>query len=137
MTDDSWKYKIKNLEYDAYYSGDYSRCGVSYPYSKHNRFRETLIKIIDRLDLLNDHGEIIWSKLVTETDLPFYDLINFSDCEGCLDWSISEILYHDFIEYKDKAIEYLNNNYYSTLYYLEWLEVFDKGRIINSVVVFH
>ena len=135
VIDENWRYKVKNLEYDKNYKGDCTDANVSYAYSTHNRFRETLIKIIGRNDLLLKDGKIDWVNLEHEKDMPFYELINFADNEGCLDFEISSILYNNFIEWKDKAVKFLANDDYTKGNYLKWLDVFEVGKD-NGVVVF-
>lgn len=46
---------------------------------------------------------------------PFYNLINFSDCEGTLDCAVCTKLFKDFCDYEDKATE-LNDSYFMRLY---------------------
>lgn len=136
VIDKNWMYKVKNLEYDKNYTGDIQNSSVSYPYSSHNRFRETLIKIIGRNDLLDKDGKIMWSPLEKELEMPFYELINFADNEGCLDFEISKKLYDEFLFWKEKAMLYFFNDDYSKEKYLKWIEVFENGKEINAVVVF-
>lgn len=131
IIDPEWKFKIKNLQEGAPYEGDVIFRGVSYPYSSHSRFRENLIRLIDRPDLLNSSGRIDWD--ILPVDIPFYDLINFADNEGCLDWEISAKLYSDFEKYNEKArTEMYENQYYQ---YEKWLETFKSAKE-NGVVVF-
>lgn len=132
VIDNSWEYKIKNLEKDKYYIGDFLFRGVSYPYSEHNRFREKLIKLIKRVDLLDSDGRIKWGEL--PKNIPFYDFIDFADNEGCLDWEISTVIYNDFNKFKDVAkLEMCNIDY---AYYNTWLDTFKKASINKGVVVF-
>ncbi|MBK9223350.1 MAG: hypothetical protein IPO16_14705 [Saprospiraceae bacterium] len=105
--------------------------GVSYPYSAHSRFREKLVKLVGREDLLGIKDEIKWSQLPAE--IPFYDLINFADNEGCLDWEVSNTIYSDFEKYNDKAKLEMNEYDYSN--YETWLKTFKSAKN-NGVVVF-
>lgn len=135
VIDDNWKYKVKNLEYDKLYKGKCTDADVSYAYSTHNRFRETLLKIIGRDDLLLKDGKIDWVRLKDEKKMPFYELINFADNEGCLDFEINTILYRNFMEWKDKAVKFLADDKYTKNNYMNWLDVFEDGKD-NGVVVF-
>lgn len=126
-----WEYKIKNLEKNKYYSGDVVFRGISYSYSSHNRFREKLVNLINRTDLLNSEGKIIWDNM--PNNIPFYDLINFADNEGCLDWEVSETIYSDFKKFNRKAKKEMNEYDYSS--YQEWLETFKISKN-KGVVVF-
>lgn len=132
VIDDNWKYKIKNLEDGKYYNGDSIFRGVSYPYSAHNRFRESLIKLMDRPDLLDKDGKIKWDEL--PSDIPFNALIDFADNEGCLDWEISETIYLDFEKYTEKAKAELDEYNYSR--YETWMKTFEAAKNNRGVVVF-
>lgn len=137
VIDEQWNYKIKNLKKDADYSGLECDASVSYGYGSHSSFRRLLLEIIGRKDLIND-DEIKWEELSKETEMPFYELINFADNEGCLDWEISEKLYEEFVFWKVKAISYLVSNGWLSFSerYLDWLNVFKNGKD-KGVVVFH
>ncbi len=124
VIDPEWLYKIKNLKKNKYYIGDRIFKGMSYSYSSHNRFREELIKLIDRTDLLNDDGKINWDDL--SNDIPFIDFINFADNEGCLDWDVSKIIYLDFVAFNEKAKIEMNQYYYPT--YETWLKTFEIAQ---------
>lgn len=132
VIDKEWRHKIKNLEYDAYYNGDATFRGVSYAYSSHSRFREALIKLISRNDLLDSDGEIKWD--ILPNDVPFYDFINFADNEGCLDWEVSGKIYLDFEKYKDKANATMTEPQYE-IYHL-WLSTFKHASENSGVVEF-
>lgn len=64
VINEDWKHKIKNLQYDKAYTGDVIFRGVSYFHSMHNRFREKLIVLIDREDLLDGNGKIKWNEIL-------------------------------------------------------------------------
>lgn len=134
VINESWKHKVKNLEYDKGYKGSDCFSFVSYSYRNHSRFREFLLKVISREDLLND-GRIIWEKLVIEKDLPFYDFINFADNEGCLDWEISGKIFKDFIKFKNNMLSTEADVYFKNMYE-NWMETFEHGKEKGSVVVF-
>ena len=131
VIDDDWKHKIKNLEEGKFYVGECVDRSISYPYSAHSRFRESLIKLIGREDLLKADGTIDWQNL--PSDIPFYDLIWFADNEGCIDWETSERIYKDFKAWETEADEFYSE--FQIGKYKEWLNVFDLGRQ-GGVVVF-
>lgn len=135
VIDDSWKDRIKNLEYNAYYIGDVTDTSISYPYSAHNRFRVELIKLIERNDLLASEGYIQWDKL--DPKMPFYELINFADNEGCLDWEVSEKLYNDFFEWELQAERKYEgyDQIHNLRIYKKWLSIFEEAKD-KGVVVF-
>lgn len=131
VINEDWRYKIKNLQNEKVYNGDVVFEGVSYAYSTHSRFRKELIKLVGGEYLLDNNGEIKWSELTSE--VPFYDLIDFADNEGCLDWEVSSTIYSDFKKYNDKAK--LEMSDYDYLRYETWLKTFESAKN-NGVVVF-
>ena len=130
VTNETWKHKIKNLQDGESYTGDVVFTGVSYSYAAHSRFREKLVKLVGREDLLDNRGGIKWGELPSE--IPFYDLINFADNEGCLDWEVSNTIYSDFEKYNEKAK--LEMNEYDYSYYETWLETFKSAKNYGVVV---
>lgn len=137
VIDPTWEHKIKNLEKGAKYVGEVSEGNISYGYSSHNRFREHLLKLQDRHDLLKKDGTVDWERLDKFPELPFYELINFADNEGCLDWETNEKLYNDFKSCEGKAVKYAENEHYFIENYRSWLNVFVNGKQRDAVVVFH
>lgn len=133
VIDDRWNHKIKNLKPGSHYCGDLIFDGVSYAYSSHSRFRELLVKLIEREDLLNSSGEIKWEEL-QDQHIPFYDFIDFADNEGCLDWEISGKIYSDFEKYNDAAKHSMAENEYYR--YEQWRKTFEVAHKNFGVVVF-
>ena len=131
VIDDRWLYKIKNLEKNAKYVGDIAEPEVGYSYSSHYQFRNYLCEIILEREVKRFSDEELDEKM------PFIELIDFADNEGCLDWEVSEKLYKDFVEYKDKAVKYLEeqNEPHFRDRYLDWLKVFEVAKE-RGVVVF-
>jgi len=132
VIDDYWLYKIKNLVNRAYYNADRIYRGVNYSYGNHNRFRETLIRLIDKVEYLDSKGHIIFE--ILPPDMPFEAFIDFADNEGCLDFEISEIIFNDFLKYNDKAKTILNEYYF--LYEI-WMKTFEIAKNNKGVVVFN
>ena len=134
---EEWEWKIKNLKKEAHYVGTCVDHTISYPYSRHSRFREMLIRLIGRIDLLQADGQINWDELPTEqgSDIPFIDLVFFADNEGCLDWEVSEKIYQDFKKWEDKVDADGGLSEYDVELYRDWMNVFDLARQ-NGVVVF-
>jgi hypothetical protein len=133
VIDDEWKFKIKNLKDGGYYTGDKIYSDSLYSCSTHNRFREALISLIGRDDLLDDNGKIKWNYL--PNNIPFYDFINFADNQGCLDFEINQIIYNDFEKFKNIAKEY--DNHYIKMYYERWLDIFIFGKEKGNVIEFY
>ena len=48
-----------------------------------------------------------------EPGSPFEEFINFSDCEGCIDWETSAKLYQDFVDWRDRAREEYSSKDYN------------------------
>ena len=130
VIDEDWNYKIKNLQDGKNYTGEVLYCGVSYSCSMHNRFRERLVKLVGREDLLDGEGKIKWAEL--PIDIPFYDFIDFADNEGCLDWEVSNTIYSDFVKYNEKAKLEMDYHFYTL--YETWLETFMSAKDGNVVV---
>ena len=126
-----WEWKIKNLEKGASYIADDVERFISYAYSSHNRFREMLIKVIERTDLLDENDNIKWHEL--PSDIPFIHLIDFADNEGCLDWEVSNLICLDFYKFLNQAKKKLNNHEFDL--YETWMGVFLYAKN-NGVVVF-
>jgi len=130
---DGYLDRIKNLEEGKYYKGvRFDGDEICYSYNSHTRFRESLVKLIDRKDLLNSDGKILWESL--DANIDFYKLISFSDCEGVLDFEVCESLYIDFKKHQQKAKETFSDwDYYN---YVKWLKSFEFAKD-NGAVVFH
>jgi hypothetical protein len=99
---------------------------LQYLYGSHSAFRNTLCVIIGMED---------GAWLNPNPDLPFYELFDFSDCEGSIDFETSEKLYNDFKDNYELAKEKLSNSYEFTSYET-WLKIFELGKQRKSVVRF-
>lgn len=129
------EYNFYDVDNNKYYSGEIVDSTISYAYSSHNRFREILLEIIGREYLLLENGKINWQLLPIE--IPFINLIYFSDCEGVIYNDKCDILYNDFKNYEAKAMMVIGDDYWYQEKYKEWLNVFEFGKEPNSCVVFH
>ncbi len=99
-------------------------------YSGYNHWRDTLCRAI--------HGvpaEVLWSRTKTYEGKDFFELINFSDCEGQFGPKISEKLYQDFAneENKKKLKNYLSENkimddYFYEANYDDFMKAFNLSR---------
>ena len=122
--------RIKYLP-EGFYKGKKVFNGVDYGYSSHGIFRQELAYNFINKNIIGEGGKIIWEKL--KEGMPFYELIWFSDCEGCIDHVTSRKLYKDFSSTLNRARLVLKE--YSFDNYLLWLNSFKQG-MINGVVVF-
>ena len=73
-------------------------------YSTYNQFRRLLSLAANGM-LDSD----VWETPDISTDLPFYYIINFSDCEGTIGPSVSQILHTQFIENRERVIRNLKH----------------------------
>jgi len=122
---DCWKDRVKNLEYGQFYVGK-SVGSHSTGYGSHRFFRDNLCDVVGIPKT--------WTEIDGDKTKPFYELINFADNEGCLDWEVSENLYDDFVNNREKALKVFGeDNMYN---YDAWTEVFRLGKD-KGVVVFH
>lgn len=119
-----WKDRVKNLNYNSFYSGDCVNGEIGYSYSTHTWFRGLLAELIG-------YEPNQWQDL-DDKSIPFAYLFDFSDCEGCFDWEISEFLYNDFEKYKDVVNKSENERF--VFIYKQWLEALklakDKGVVV-------
>ena len=128
---DGWKDRIKNLEEGACYTGDRVCTDIHYPYSAHTWLRNKLASLILDKEVEMFHEEDY------EPGSPFEEFINFSDCEGTIDWETSAKLYQDFVDWRDRAREEYSSKDYNNetfLYrYDAWMEAFELAKE-NGVV---
>lgn len=88
----------------------------------------TLVQRNENLnDVLNENDDF-------KVDIPFVELLNFSDCEGFIGPKTSVKLYLDFLEWDERAKNFDSQNSYFYEKYQEWTEAFkvasDGGCVI-------
>ena len=93
--DEGYYKKDEGYEYFSFRAGSYSG---------YNQFRELLCESI-----LYVKPEKVWENCESYIGKPFYELINFSDCEGTMGPIVSKKLHEDFIKHRDKFETYLKN----------------------------
>ncbi len=107
-------------------------------YGGYNKWRNELAKLagypqrplVDRRGVRELHAQGAW-----ETDSgPFWELINFSDCEGSIGPKTSAKLAKDFAEHQTKA-EAHPDEWFRELY-AEWRKAFEMAAD-GGVVTFH
>ncbi len=74
-------------------------------YSTYNSFRRHLSEAI-----LGVTPETIWENEDDFENMPFYEIINFSDCEGAFGPHDSEKLHKDFVEHEKQFKKYILEN---------------------------
>lgn len=125
VIEESWKDRVKNLEYDKHYTG-VPVYGFQCAYSSHSWFRDHLANLTQQ--------NLNWKTEPCTPNTPFYELINFADNEGVIDFETSKKLYEDFISWRGKAYESNDERFIN--YYDEWTEIFNHAKE-NGVVDFH
>ncbi len=104
-------------------------------YSGYNWWRRHLCQFA-----LDEDPEDVWADAEYYEGKPFYEIIDFSDCEGHIGTKVSAKLAKDFREHSDKAAEYATTipdgeGEYWLATYMEFLEAFELAAQ-NGVVQF-
>lgn len=107
-----WNDRIKNFNIDYYYYGE-PVYEFGYGYSYHSNFRNKLGLLVGLAD-----GE--WLDITN--DKPFFEICQFADNEGVMDFECAAELYKDFLEYKEKAYELYADDEWLLRRYEDWLE---------------
>lgn len=81
------------------YTGESSCTFRAGAYSTYNRFRNCISTTILKVE-----AREVWEKPFQYKDKPFFEFINFSDCDACFDYVIAEKLLKDFTEHKDVVV---------------------------------
>ena len=89
---------------------------------------ETLVQRNENLnDVLNENDRF-------SVDIPFVELLHFSDCDGFIGPKTSAKLHSDFLEWNENAKNFDSQNSYFYEKYQEWTEAFkvasDGGCVI-------
>lgn len=117
--------QAEGLDLDALYNQGEERMSFrAGGYSGYNQWRNQLAEVGGFSD-----AEDAWN----HTEGPFWELINFSDCEGVIGPKASEKLYQDFVNFQDKAKAYSDPWFYSN--YENFMAAFDLARN-NGAVLF-
>jgi len=122
VNDEEFNSRIKNLEYGGRYIGEKSSIKKRCAYSSHGLFRGKLLELIGRSDLTKNK-KADYTKVSEGMDIPFIELINFADNEGCIDWQSCGELANDFNEWNDQAQENLE---------IPWLDLYNDWRDITN-----
>jgi len=87
---------------------------------------ETLVQRNENLnDVLSENGNV-------KIDIPFVELLHFSDCEGFIGPKTSAKLYADFLEWNEKAKTVDQGYFYEK--YQEWTKAFEVASDGGCVV---
>lgn len=112
-------YKITGEEFDF-------RAGS---YSGYNRWREQLSFMATGLN-----PRTIWNNEDRYRNVPFFELIDFSDCEGIIGPTVAAKLAADFAAYQDKADRHSDE--YFRQKYADWRKAFLLAAD-GGMVAFH
>lgn len=93
-------------------------------YGGYNRWREQLAALVGTTP------RAVWDGKAP-ADLPFAELINFSDCEGTIGPVVSAKLARDFAEWDDRARASLDGYAYAK--YQEWRRAFETAADSGAV----
>lgn len=140
--EEHFKYQLGELEIGAYYKGEYSMGFCAGSYGGYNFWRNQLSKLAGYSsdeEVWKEFGKLMRKyklKKIEKQDIsfpPFYELINFSDCEGTICSNVSKKLYEDFLKF-DKKAKNIDDYFYKK--YKEWTNAF-KIASDNGAVCFH
>jgi hypothetical protein len=68
-------------------------------YSGYNQWRRAL-----SVFALGVRPEEVWNNESTYRELPFFGLINHSDCDGAIGGPVAKSLYRDFVKFRSRAV---------------------------------
>jgi len=128
--------RAAGVEDRACYVGKDS-CGLSTGYGSYNAWRNELAKLAGYPETRQVNYGIAEMRYDAgawlATSGPFWELINFSDCEGTIGPVVSAKLAKDFAEFEDRA-KAVGGHFYDR--YQEWREAFDMAAN-SGLVRFH
>lgn len=124
VLDPDWEDRIKNFK-QGFYEAEFIHQGPTTAYSRHGVFRRQLCAVS------NVQIEDVWEG--KHNDIPFYEIIDFADNEGALDYEVAEKLYNDFINNREKFSE-LEDGFMNK--YDEWTETCKVAADNKGVIIF-
>jgi len=100
----------KNVETEGYFRYDEINHVTKLGYSYYGKIRSFLSNLLGY-----NYDELMEDP---KKDIPFIELLFFSDCDGCFDSETSSKLYKDFVKYEQSVMDNLNKqvNNFSSLY---------------------
>lgn len=96
-------------------------------YSTYNGFREELCVMVHKV-----YAEIIWKNPEIYKGSDFYELINFSDCEGVIGPTTSQKLAADFKKHRETYA--LECNAWALEHYDDWTKAFELASNDGMVI---
>ena len=85
-------------------------------YGTYNGFRNILARAIYGVS-----AQTIWEHADSYEGRPFFEMIEFSDCSGCIGPEVSEKLYNDFVTHRKTLIKYCLDNFISDDESYDWI----------------
>lgn len=147
-----FKEHLGSLEENSYYvyEDDFDMRAGSY--SGYGNWRNELARVVCKVHNIepinvdpykkhDDNGrdrtfsETIWN-LPSDTTIPLYKFINFSDCEGFIGTEYCKIIYQELLDIENNFKEENSNNEYFIRKFDEWLIAFEYGSE-NGCIQFH
>ena len=99
-------------------------------YSGYNIWRNQLCCAV-----LGVFDKVVWASPETYMKSPFFEIINFSDCEGGIGPETSAKLANDFKENREKVFTKIQEKYFQEKYDA-WTKAFELAAD-NGFVIFH
>lgn len=106
-------------------------------YSGYNRFRNLLCQV-----MVGGSDQDVWRDPQMFKERPFFELINFSDCEGTIGPAVSAKLYQDFVDNEEQFLkstvvtqDQLDREWVKTCY-SNWKRAFELAKD-HGFVSFH
>lgn len=149
----SYSYQGGDLVDGGYY--DYESCDSSFSmgYGRYSGFRQEIAIIAgyEKVESIKPHYSdddyetksyyyrfpyiaYIYVNDFDYGDLPFLEMIAFSDAEGVICSKVCKKLYDDFVEYQDKAKEHFSDNEAYLKKYMDLMECFKCGSNDGFVI---
>jgi len=132
-----FKFQLGSLKEDKAYETEMIGSFCAGSYGGYNGWRERLFSLVNdgniqeywdkSNDLIEKYLEI---NLLNESE-PFFELINFSDCEGVIGPEVSNKLHIDFETYNNLAKERMDD------YDYDLYQKFMKATGNNKIICFH
>lgn len=130
VPDDSMLRSLRGLEPDTVYDADYDHGFRAGSYGGYNAFRSMLAE-----ELLGVSPYEVWNNPMSWVDKPFFELINFSDCEGTIGPEAAADLAVDFDMFQDR-VQRVPDEYFRERY-AEWQHAFHIAAAHHGLVDFH
>ena len=134
-SNESFPGRAEPLEQGAFYTFDFEGEGFrAGSYSGYGNWRRQLAKLAGY-----QSPEAVWDS-ISITSGPFYELINFSDCEGTIGPAVSAKLAADFAEFQSAADKSVDDGDWDPKYFVSlynnWRKAFETAAD-NGAVCFH